>query len=65
MTLPYKARLVLLINSEWVELVRFKRSMMNTDLNFFTRGLTSPWRVERPLTDKRCLSSRPTLEILQ
>jgi len=63
MKLPYRLRLVTLINNEWVELVRFVRSYTPQDINFHTRNLSGPWRMERPLRDKECLSSRPAAPI--
>lgn len=59
MTLPYRLRLMLLINGQPEELVRFRRMATNSDINFYTRGVDVPWWTERPLLDKQCISSRP------
>lgn len=56
---PYRLRLMLLINGQPEELVRFTRHVNNSDIAFFTRGLTCPWWVERPLQERECVSSRP------
>ena len=59
MILPYTCRLMTLINSEPVELVRFNRHVANSDIAFFTRDLSGPWWKERPLQERECISSRP------
>ena len=56
---PYRLRLMLLINGQPEELVRFNRHVYNSDIAFFTRGLTCPWWKERPLQERECVSSRP------
>lgn len=65
MKLPYHARLVLLVNNEWIEFARFHRRMFSVEINAITRGLSNPWRIERPLADRACVSSRPNVIALQ
>ena len=59
----YTARIMLLLDSEWIEFKRFHRQIFPHDLRSWTIGLSAPWRIERPLADKHCISSRPVLPV--
>lgn len=59
---PYIARIVL---RPWpgheIELHRFTRQPVPSDINHWTDGLVSEWWVEWRLPDKHCISSRPKI----
>ena len=66
MTLPYAARIVALINNEPMELARFPRQPFPSALRYYTEGLSSPWWIERTLTDRETITSRPlTRDMIQ
>lgn len=61
MTLPYAARIMALIGGEPFELARFKRMPFPSALRYYTEGLDAYWWIERTLTDRETITSRPVI----
>lgn len=58
MVVPYKSRLMALIGSDLIELVRFRRAVTSADIRFYTRGLSCPWRQEKTLRNDETITAR-------
>ena len=58
MKFPYIARIMLAINGEEVELHRFNKYPVPSDIRTWTAHLCSPWWIESPLPDRGCISDR-------